>query len=69
MLVVASNASDPNRPPGWWLNLRAHPKAQVSDARGVPPARIGLVERDPMVMYKLARGEPAGLHLLPADRD
>ena len=29
MLVVASNASNPERPPGWWFNLTANPKAHV----------------------------------------
>jgi deazaflavin-dependent oxidoreductase (nitroreductase family) len=29
LLVVASNAADPDRPPGWWFNLQANPEADV----------------------------------------
>lgn len=29
LVVVASNAADPERPPGWWLNLEADPRATV----------------------------------------
>lgn len=28
-LVVPSNAADPDRPPAWWLNLRAQPEART----------------------------------------
>lgn len=28
-LVVASNAAEPDRPPQWWLNLQADPRARV----------------------------------------
>lgn len=28
-LVVPSNAADPDRPPAWWLNLRARPEART----------------------------------------
>jgi deazaflavin-dependent oxidoreductase (nitroreductase family) len=27
LLVVASNAANPDRPPGWWFNLQARPDA------------------------------------------
>jgi deazaflavin-dependent oxidoreductase (nitroreductase family) len=33
MLVVASNASSPERPPGWWFNLTANPRAHVRAER------------------------------------
>jgi len=29
MLVVASNAAEPDRPPGWWYNLQTDPEAWV----------------------------------------
>jgi deazaflavin-dependent oxidoreductase (nitroreductase family) len=29
LLVVASNAADPDRPPGWWFNLQTNPQADV----------------------------------------
>lgn len=29
MLVVASNAAEPDHPPGWWFNLSASPRATV----------------------------------------
>ncbi len=34
-LVIAANAADPERPPHWYLNLHAHPQAQVL-VEGVP---------------------------------
>jgi len=29
MLVVASNAAEPDQPPGWWFNLQTRPEAWV----------------------------------------
>lgn len=49
MLVVASNASAPERPPGWWFNLDADPTAHVRAGRrrGTVRARqLDSVERD-----------------------
>lgn len=37
-VVVASNAGD-DRPPAWWLNLQAHPEAEIQVAGGRLPVR------------------------------
>ncbi len=33
LLVVASNAADPDRSPGWWFNLQANPEAWIQLGR------------------------------------
>jgi len=35
-VVIASNAGEP-RPPAWWLNLGAHPRATIQRGREVTP--------------------------------
>ncbi len=44
MLVVASNAAQPDRPPAWWLNLQANPTAWARTDTG--PHRIRAQEVD-----------------------
>lgn len=50
MLVVASNAAAPERPPGWWFNLDATPTAHVRAGRRA--GRVRARQLDPE-----ARGE------------
>lgn len=49
ILVVASNAANPDRPPGWWFNLQAHPEAEVQvmgERRKVRACDLDPDERD-----------------------
>lgn len=49
MLVVASNAADPDRPPGWWFNLQANPNAQAqvgSAHHSVSASNLDAAERE-----------------------
>lgn len=49
LLVVASNAADPDHPPGWWFNLRSHPQARVQVGRtryAVRSSDLDPVDRD-----------------------
>jgi F420H(2)-dependent quinone reductase len=51
MLVVASNAAAPERPPGWWFNLDANPTGHVRAGRRHGPVRarqLDSEERDEM---------------------
>jgi deazaflavin-dependent oxidoreductase (nitroreductase family) len=48
MLVVASNAAEPDNPPGWWFNLSASPRAAVrveGEAFGVDARIMDEAER------------------------
>jgi len=49
LLVVASNAADPDRPPGWWFNLQANPDAEVqlgTSRRPVQASDLDAEERE-----------------------